>query len=272
MMRQPHETAAPDAFALAVALQAAPSAGAQDGWAFKTPGGNAYCRYEVRGFLCMTPRDGFWVRLTRIYGNHADVRTGRDDRFRGFRGPAARVLGFGSVFFSSDAQVITCRSSRSGLTCRHSQGLSFSLGRERGYRIFYGKPGFPPNVQPLFRSTHGVYCGINRDNLEPSNPLLSCWRPADGLVLGLSHPGGRQRGFHERSEQALGLRPRGFRPLAANGTFVWRCRRVTAFLAEQCSTTVGEAVFTCTSTRARLTCRNRDEHGFWASARSFYTF
>jgi len=73
-------------------------------------------------------------------------------------------------------------------------------------------------------------------------------------------------------EQALGFRARGFRLLGEDSTFVWRCRRVTAFLAERCSATSGEPVFTCTSTRARLTCRNRNAHGFWASRRSFYTF
>jgi hypothetical protein len=55
-------------------------------------------------------------------------------------------------------------------------------------------------------------------------------------------------------------------------TFTWRCRKVTAFLAERCSTNAGEPVFTCTSARSRLTCQNRNGHGFWASARSFYTF
>lgn len=257
--------------ALAVVLQAAPAAAAPGDWAFKTPGGKAYCRLDA-GFLCMTPKDGFWIRLTRIVGDHADVRTGYDERFRGDRGPADRVLGFGGVFISSDAAVITCWSRRTGLTCRHYEGLSFSLGRERGYRIFYGIPGFRPNVSPLFRSSHGIFCGIDRDNLEPANPYLRCWRPADGLLLGIAHDDAGRRGGHDRSEQTLGFRPTGFRSLAADGTFAWRCRTVTTLFADDCSTSAGTAVFTCTSRRARLTCRNRNGHGFWASARSFYTF
>lgn len=257
--------------ALAVALQATPAAAQADDWWFKTPGGAAYCRFETRAFLCMRPDDGFWIRLTRIFGSHPDVRVGSSDDFRGFDGPATRMLGFGQVFYSSDAAVITCWSRRTGLTCKQIAGLSFSLGRERGYRIFYDAPGFPPNVQPLFRSQHGVFCGVDADNLEPSNPFLRCWRPADGLVLGLAHDN-EGRGSHNRREKAVGFRPPGFRLLASGATFVWRCRDVTANLAERCSTRAGEPVFTCTSTRARLTCRNRSGQGFWASARSFYTF
>jgi hypothetical protein len=258
--------------ALAVALQVSPAAAQSDDWWFKTPGGAAYCRLETGAFLCMRPSDGFWIRLTRIFGRHADVRTGSSGDFRGFDGPAATVLGFGRVFYSSDAAAITCSSRKTGLTCKQIEGLSFTLGRERGHRIFYDAPGFPPNVQPLFRSSHGVLCGIDRENLEPSNPLLDCWRPADGLVLGIAHDSAGNRGSHGRSEKAHGFRPPGFRPLASEDTFQWRCRDVTARLAERCSTSAGTPVFTCTSTRTRLTCRNRSGHGFWASARSFYTF
>jgi hypothetical protein len=257
--------------ALAVALQATPAAAQSNDWAFKTPGGAAYCRLEG-GFLCMRPSDGFWIRFTGVFGSNVDVRVGSSDSFRGFDGPADRVLGFGRVFYSSDAAIITCWSRRTVLTCKEFEGLSFSLGRQRGHRIFYDAPGFPPNVQPLFRSGHGIFCGINRDNLEPANPVLNCWRPADGLSLVMAHDNAGRRSEHHRREKAVGFRPPGFRLLASGGTFVWRCREVTATLAERCSRRAGEPVFTCTSSRARLTCRNRNGHGFWASARSFYTF
>ena len=226
----------------------------------------------MTGFLCVGPKDGFWIRLTRVFGAHPDVRQGYAERFLGLPGHADRVLGFGRVFYSSDAAVITCWSRRTGVTCKHYGGLSFSLGRESGYRIFYDLPGFRPNVQPLFRSSHGIYCGIDRENLEPTNPWLTCWRPLDGLLLGIGHPGSERRGYHDRDEQALGFRPSGFRRLASDAMFMWRCREVSDLHAERCSSRAGEPVFTCTSARARLTCRNRNDHGFWANARSFYTF
>lgn len=261
--------------ALIVVQSPSASVSAED-WAFKTPGEAAYCRFEsgrLGGFLCMTPSDGFWIRLTGIYsGDAANVRKGSSDRFRGHRDPTARVLGFGRVFISSDAQAITCWSRRSGLTCKQIGGLSFWLGRHRGYRIFYDAPGFPPNVRPLFQTGHGIRCGINLDNLEPANPILDCWRPADGLLLGIAHDDAGRRGSHGRSEKAIGFRPTGFRVLPLDSTFVWRCREVTARYADGCSTRSGAPVFTCTSARARLTCVNRNEHGFWANARNFYTF
>jgi hypothetical protein len=254
-----------------MALAATPSAAAASDWSFKTPGGAAYCRMEVNGFLCMTPNDGFWIRLTGIFGEDVDVRKGYSSRFRGLQAPAARVLGFGQVFYSSDAEAITCWSRRSGLTCKQFAGLSFWLGRHRGYRIYYDSPGVAPRVRPLFRTTHGIRCGI-ADSQEPSNPFLQCWRPSDGLVLGIAHDDAGRRGGHSRNEKAIGFRPPGFRLLDYGGTFQWRCRSVDPQFAERCSTTRGMPVFTCTSSRARLTCRNRNEHGFWASRRSFYTF
>ena len=153
---------------VAVALLATPAAASSDNWWFKTPGGAAYCGIPKSGsWLCMTPDDGFWIRLTGIYGSNTDVRKGYTDRFRGYRGPAPSTLGFGEVFYTSDAAAITCWSRRSGLTCKQIQGLSFWLGRNRGYRIFYSAPGLPPDVYPLFRTGHGIYCGIDADTLVP---------------------------------------------------------------------------------------------------------
>jgi len=248
-----------------------PSAASGDDWWFKTPGGAAYCRMESNAFMCTTPNDGFWIRITGIFGGDVDIRKGYSERFRGLQAPAARVLGFGRVFYSSDAEVITCWSRRTGLTCKQFQGLSFWLGRQRGYRIYYDSPGTAPRVRPLFRTPQGIRCGI-ADSLEPSNPYLQCWRPSDGLMLGVAHDDAGRRGGHSRSEKAIGFRPRGFRLLEYGRTFEWRCLSVSPQFAEGCSTTRGVPVFTCVSSSARLTCRNRNEHGFWASRRSFYTF
>ncbi len=259
--------------AVAMVVHATPAAASADNWWFKTPGEAAYCGIPEAGvWLCMTPNDGFWIRLTGIYGRNVDVREGYSDRFRGYRDPGVRVLGFGRVQYTSDAAAVTCWSRRSGLTCKQIAGLSFWLGRYRGYRIFWDAPGFPPNVRPLFVTGHGIYCGIDRDNLEPANPVLQCWRPADGLTLGIGHDNAGRRGSHGHWEKAIGFRPPGFRSLAYGSTFVWRCREVTARYADGCSTGAGTPVFTCFSTRARLNCANRNGHGFWASARSFYTF
>lgn len=255
--------------ALTVAVLATPAAASSDNWWFKTPGGAAYCGVD-NGWVCMRPEDGFWIRITGIFSRHADVRKGEADRYRGYHGPAPETLEYGQVLYTSDAKIVTCWSRQAGLTCRHWEGLSLWLGRDRGYRIYYGAPGFPPNVLPLFRTGDGIYCGIDEESHTPETPYLDCWQPADGLVIGIAYPG--RRGVHGHSEQAIGFRPRGFRTLAYGETFVWRCRRVNAFLAEKCSTKAGELVFTCTSTRAQLRCQNRSGHGFWASARSFYTF
>lgn len=255
----------------AVALLATPAAASSDNWWFQTPGGAAYCGID-NGWVCARPKDGFWIRLTGMYGRTPDVRKGHANRYRGHRTMAPRTLGFGQVFYSSDAHVITCWSRRTAVTCRHYEGLSFSLGRERGYRVFYDTPGIAPNVRPLFRTSNGIYCGIDRENLEPANPFLKCWRQLDGLVLGIAHDDAGRGGGHSRLEKAIGLRPRGFRLLPEGATFVWRCRQVTDLFADRCSTDEGSRVFACTSTRTRLTCTNRDGHGFWANVRSFYTF
>lgn len=207
---------------------------------------------------------------------HRDLRQ-QHRRQEGVRGPlpgipdpAVEVLKFGRVQYTSDAAAITCWSRRTGLTCKQIGGLSFTLGRNGGYRIFYTAPGLPPNVRPLFRTDHGIYCGIDQDTLVPEYPTLDCWNPADGLVIGIGYPGARGRAGHHGL--TIGFRPPGFPKPAYGRTSVWRCRKVTNFDAENCSQKVGEPVFTCTSTRAHLTCRNRNGHGFWASARSFYTF
>lgn len=64
-------------FAFAAVLQTTPAAASHDNWWFKTPGGAAYCGFPKSGsFLCMTPNDGFWIRLTGIYGRTVSVQKG----------------------------------------------------------------------------------------------------------------------------------------------------------------------------------------------------
>jgi hypothetical protein len=147
-----------------------------------------------------------------------------------------------------------------------------ALGRALGYRIYYAAPGFKPRVRPLFRA-HGVWCGIDVDTLAPENPWLLCWRAADGLELSIAHQDAGFGGEHSRREKARGYRPAGFRLLGFGRTVTWRCRDVVADFAEQCSTrSTGTAVFTCTNTAVRLTCRNRRGRGFRVNARTFYAF
>jgi hypothetical protein len=257
---------------MAVVLPATASSASESGWEFKTPGDAAYCRLESNSFLCVTPNDGFWIRLTGIFdGDKVDVKKGYSRRFRDLHGRAGRVLGFGQVYYSSDAEAVTCWSRRSGLTCKAFDGLSFWLGRFRGYRIYYRPAGVPPRVRPLFRTALAIRCGI-AESQEPSNPYLECWRPSDGLVLGIAHDDAGRRGAHSRNENAVGFRPSGFPLLGFGRTLRWRCRNVNPRFAEDCSTGRGVAVFTCTNAGARLTCRNRNKHGFWVSRTSFYTF
>jgi hypothetical protein len=272
---------------LSVAALAVPAPAAATTWDFRTPGDAAYCRLEfapVRGggsvfnaFRCMTPSNGFWIRLSgfEVSGlgratESVRVTKGYDVRFLAYRNQRVHLLRFGDEFASSDAYAVTCRSRRDGLVCKHYDGLAFWLGRFRGYRISYEKPGFRPHVRPLLRA-HGVWCGIDLDVLEPSAPLLKCWRPADGAILYVGHGSG-YRGSYVRSEQAIDFRPRGFAVLGTGRTATWRCRKVEPSFAERCSTGVGETVFSCRSTTVRLICRNRAGHGFWVSRAAFYAF
>ena len=243
---------------------------ASNGEDFITPGGAAYCRMEFsqRSFeavRCIRPSTGFWVRLEGVMGDSVRVRTGRSHRFRTLRHPGARHLGYGAVFYSSDAALVTCRVGRAGITCKHAEGLSFFLGRTHGYRVYYDAPGSPPLVRPLFR-TASAWCGIDLETQEPSIPTLVCWRPADGLELTMDPirvPG------QSRVEKAIGFRPREFRKLAPGSTFTWRCKHLEGSAAWPCSTGPGHAVFTCSNTGGRVTCRNRKQRGFWVDAAAF---
>jgi hypothetical protein len=244
---------------------------------FKTPGEAAYCRLEFsrRGLdalRCVRPDDGFWIRLVGLAaGTNARVTKGHASRYRGHR-ERTYVLAFGRKWISSDAEIVACRSRRSGLTCKHPpSGLSFWLGRRRGSRVFYAKPGYALRVVPFFR-TASVWCGLNRDTLEPDNPYFLCWHPASGLLAGVAHHDAGAGAGASRSEQALGFRPRGFRVLRPGGQFTWRCRSVTVPFSAGCSTRIGRPVFTCRIT-AVVRCANMRGRGFWIGPRGgFETF
>jgi hypothetical protein len=235
------------------------------GFDFKTPGDAAYCRMEFgRGHLaairCITPNDGFWVRISgRLYYSGSGVRVtkGYSAPFKGYHA-RVQVIGFGETWATSDAQVVTCRSRRTGLTCRHPMsGWAFWLGRSGGYRIYRGKRGFPIRVHPLFRTSY-AWCGLQ---LEADNPILLCWHPASAVEVGLGHyHPGRVEVVHDPWARAF--RPRGFRVVRSPATVTWRCRILTNLTAGGgCSLRGGLPVFTCAiSTRVR--CTNVRGRGF----------
>ena len=143
----------------------------------------AICKSRIssaNAFLCFTPNDGWWIRFNRINGNSPTVSKGYSARYRGFHPSGPSLLAFGKDWHSSDADAVVCRSRSNGLTCKTYSGLSFWIGRYKGYRIFYDTPGEHPNVKPLFRTASGVWCGINLNNFEPALPQLPLLAPGDG--------------------------------------------------------------------------------------------
>jgi hypothetical protein len=260
--------------ALTAAAGAGPRATADDEDVLRTPGDAAYCsstftRQIWSGFTCFRPADGFYIRLRQVQRLTPIIEKGRDPRYRGYRNARVALLGFGKSWVSSDAEIVSCRSAASGLTCEHHSGLSFWLG-PGGYRIFLQAPGRPPSVRPLLRTVDGIYCGIDRTTLEPAVPVLLCWNAHDGTVVSIRH--GQLRGTYQRSEKARGFRPSGFPQLPAGASVSWRCRSVAGGLAEECSKTSGRPVFTCARGPGGVTCKNLRGHGLTISRLSFYVF
>jgi hypothetical protein len=263
--------------ALAVIAVGVPAAGAsvippsQTQWSFRTPDDGAYCAFSDP-FVCFRPSDGFYVQFKGIFRKYPKFVRGRSNRYLGYQNARVPLLRFGEVRYSSDAEVVTCWSRRSGVTCKHyDSGLSFWIGRRSGYRIYVQPPGRAPIVRPFFRTPFGAHCGLSLDNLEPSAPVLLCWTPRDGLLLSLAHRASGAGYAYE--ENVKGLRPAGYPLLAAGRDFIWRCRSVGADFADRCSTTRGTPVFTCENRRNGLTCRNRRAQGFWTGHdRNFYVF
>jgi hypothetical protein len=142
-----------------------------------------------------------------------------------------------------------------------ADGLSFWLGRYRGYRVFRAKADFPIHVRPFFRTAY-AWGGINSDTLEPDNPELLCWHPGSGVRVNVVHDDVGSGAGVSRSEQARGYRPRGFPLLRAGARVSWRCRLVTKPLAGRgCSPERGQSVFTC-EVSVRLRCSNIAGRGF----------
>jgi hypothetical protein len=126
---------------IALSLTIAAPARPVDQFMFRTPDHAAYCgmnfvRKEWKEFVCFTPNDGFYVRMTNLYGARVKISKGYLDRFVGYRNRRVPLWRFGRTWYSSDAEIVTCSSRRTGLTCRHWRGRGWWLGRFRGYRIF----------------------------------------------------------------------------------------------------------------------------------------
>ena len=229
---------------VAAALFAPGRAEAAFEFGFKTPGGAAYCQLEVENssanaFRCFTPNDGWWIRFNRINGNSPTVSKGYSARYRDFHPTGASLLAFGKDWHSSDADAVVCRSRSNGLTCKTYSGLSFWIGRYKGYRIFYDTPGEHPNVKPLFRTATGVWCGINLNNFEPAVPGLALLASGHGTH---SQPLPRLPSIHRASGSCEGLPPGRVQSARGRAFPLWRCRKIDAAYAENCSSTSGTPV------------------------------
>jgi len=222
------------------------STGGSQFFGFRTPGDIAYCQMgfpEQSGFRtlrCWRPTDGSWIRLAG-FQNNVRASKGCSSIYRGYHNDRVPLLPFGRKWATGDVATFTCWNRITGLTCKHIDGLTIWLGCSKGYRIYYDAPGFRPHVRPLFRTGHGIYCGIDLDNLAPEVPSLLCWQPSTALELGVGH--NASAGWSSRQEKAKGFRPRGFRVQPYGATFSWLCTDVSGSFAEHCSTTHGTAVF-----------------------------
>ena len=246
--------------------------------AFKTPGEAAYCQMEFTknyfdAFRCFTPNDGWWIRFSGLTGSNVQITKGVDERYRGYKDSSFSLLRFGKTWWSSDADTITCWSRSTGLTCKQFDGLTFWIGRYRGYRIYVSPAGEKPGIaKPLFRTDQGTYCGV-AVSMEPDAPSITCWRPTDGVELTLYHQHGVKAEW-ARNENAKGYRPGGYPRLPVGGSFTWRCSKVDQAFATGCSerTSGGVAIFTCRSSATGLECRSDTNHGFSISRSTFYSF
>ena len=125
--------------AVAAAL-AASAASAASEFGFRTPGTNVQCRMVFVGnvweqFVCFRRDNGFFVRMSGVMTRNPRITRGFSSRFVDRR-LNLRVLPFGRAWFSSDAEIVTCRNRLAGLTCTHWRGHGWTLGRRHGVRIF----------------------------------------------------------------------------------------------------------------------------------------
>ena len=115
---------------------------------FRTPDNAALCRVTyndrewvwqtlMRSFMCVTPNDGFYLRMTNLYRNKPTITKGYRKMYKGMSVDATTpILRFGQDWDPLGVGVIACRSRRTGLTCHAGRGHGWWIGRFRGYRIF----------------------------------------------------------------------------------------------------------------------------------------
>jgi hypothetical protein len=110
-------------------LATAPSALAQEGAVFRTPGEAAYCNDFSGELICWTPNDGFTVHMT-VRGR--PFKSYRKDH-RGYVDNSAPVLRFGRT---QRLGGFVCTSRSTGLNCTNRRGHGWHLGRYVGYRLY----------------------------------------------------------------------------------------------------------------------------------------
>jgi hypothetical protein len=92
---------------------------------------------SLRSFTCVTPNDGFYVRMVGLYKARPTITKGYRASFKGMGVDATEeLLRFGSTWDPFGIGILSCVSRSTGLTCRHDSGHGWWLGRFRGYRIF----------------------------------------------------------------------------------------------------------------------------------------
>ena len=110
-------------------LTSAPSALAQEGAVFRTPGEAAYCNDYSGELICWTPNDGFTVHMTVRGLSHKSYRKDH----RGYVDNSAPVLRFGQTRRLGS---FVCKSRLTGLDCTNRRGHGWHLGRYVGYRLY----------------------------------------------------------------------------------------------------------------------------------------
>jgi hypothetical protein len=115
----------------AAAAATVPTASAASEFGFRTPGTAVQCRMVFVGnvwkqFLCFRRDNGFYIRMTGVMTRHPRITKGFSSQLVGRR-LNLRVLPYGRAWFSSDAEIVTCRNRHSGLTCTHWRGHGWTL-------------------------------------------------------------------------------------------------------------------------------------------------
>ena len=99
---------------------------------FHTPKRAVFCRYAISrplGLTCWRPRDGYTVAM-HVYGKPI---TGFQYVNRHAYEDAAPTLPYGKMWGSF--QVIGCKSTQNGLTCKNRRGHGWTIGKV-SHRVF----------------------------------------------------------------------------------------------------------------------------------------